>query len=480
MQKNITLLTDLYQLTMMNGYFVSSSHNTMAVFDLFFRAKAEINYGIMAGLEQAIDYIKNLSFTKDDIKYLKNLKIFDENFLQYLNDFKFSGDVWAVAEGDVVFPNEPILIVKAPIIEAQLLETALLNIINHQTLIATKASKMLQASKGKEVIEYGLRRALGPDSGIYGTRASMIGGCTATSNVLGGKLFDVAVKGTHGHSWVLSYPSELEAFKEFAKVYPDSCLLLVDTYDTLNSGVPNAITVFNELKAKGHKPLGIRLDSGDLAYLSKMARTMLDEAGFNDAIIIASNDIDEYLISELEMQGAKIDIYGVGTKLVTASNISSLGGVYKLTAIERKDKSGKKILEPVMKFSDSENKSTNPAFKNLYRIYDIKDGKAKADLITLDGEEISKPLTLTHPIERWKTTTLEDFIIRPMLNQIFKNGKLVYKVPPLSQTIAFSKKEQNKFWDEYKRLTRPHLYKVNLSDGLYKLKNEIQIRQKRL
>jgi len=480
MQKNLTLLTDLYQLTMMNGYFLTSNHNTVAVFDLFFRAKEEINYGIMAGLEQAIEYIKNLSFTKDDIKYLKMLNLFSDNFLQYLQEFRFSGDIWAVAEGEVVFPNEPILIVKAPIIQAQLLETALLNIINHQTLIASKASRMVEAAKNKSIVEFGLRRAYGPDSGIYGTRAGMIGGCSATSNVFSGKLFDIAVKGTHGHSWVSSFDTELEAFRAYAKIYPDNCLLLVDTYDTLKSGVPNAIKVFRELKEKKHKPIGIRLDSGDLAYLSKKARAMLDEAGFADTIIFASNDIDDNLIEQLELQNAKIDVYGVGTKLITASNISSIGGVYKLSAIEREGKAGKKELASVMKFSDSENKATNPGFKNLYRIYDKSNGMAKADLITLNGEIIQKPLTLIHPIERWKTTTLDDFIIRPMLNQVFKKGTLCYKTPTLAQIISFSKSELNKFWGEYKRLTRPHLYKVNLSDELYKLKHEIQVRQKGL
>jgi len=472
--RNLTLMTDLYQLTMMQGYFKSGLIERTAVFDLFFRAATQINYAIAAGLEQAIDYIQSLKFTKDDIKYLKSLKLFDDNFVQYLSTFKFTGDIYSVEEGEVVFPNEPILVVKAPMGQAQLLETTLLNIINHQTLIASKAARIVEAAGDSQVVEFGLRRAQGPDAGIYGTRAAMIGGCKATSNVLGAKLFSILPKGTHGHSWVLSFENELASFRAFADSYPDSCMLLVDTYDTLKSGMPNAIKVFKELKAKGHKPLGIRLDSGDLAFLSKRAREMLDKEGFNDAIIFASNDIDEHLIEQLKLQSAKIDVYGVGTRLITSQDMPSLGGVYKLAAFEKE----KGNLASVMKFSNSDLKMTNPGEKNLYRIYDGNDNMAFADLICLENEVVDSPLVLTHPYDRWKQTVLEKFTARKLLVPIFKKGKLVYKVPTLSQTIVFSENEKKHFWTEYKRIIRPQVYKVNLSDKLYELRqSKIKTRQ---
>ena len=467
--RNLTLMTDLYQLTMMNGYYQSGSAQNTAVFDLFFRSSAQINYAVAAGLAQAIEYIQNLRFTKDDTNYLKSLNLFDEKFIKYLEDFRFTGDIWAVEEGEIVFPGEPIFTVRAPIAEAQLIETTLLNIVNHQTLIASKASRIVTAAGEAQVIEFGLRRAQGPDAGIYGTRAAMLGGCAGTSNVLSGKMFHIDVKGTHAHSWVMSFDSELEAFRAFAKSYPDNCLLLVDTYDTLKSGIQNAITVFKELAKAGYKPVGIRLDSGDLAYLSKQARQMLDAAGFKDTLIFASNDIDEHLIEQLKLQEAKIDVYGVGTRLITSQGMPSLGGVYKLAEIT--DKTGK--TRSVMKKSDSAEKMTNPGFKDLYRIYESETGMAFADLIALRGEPIAKPLLLTHPVERWKTTLLSEYQIRPLLKQIFKSGKLVYKIPSLEDSVEFSKKEKGRFWAEYKRLANPHIYKVNLSDGLYKIKQEL-------
>lgn len=468
MERNLTMMTDLYQLTMMNGYFVNGTYKNTAVFDVFFRQKGQMNYAISAGLGQAVDYIENLKFSGEDIDYLRSLKQFDEKFLEYLRSFRFTGDIYSVVEGEIVFPQEPTLIVRAPIIEAQFVETAILNIINHQTLIATKASRIVRAAAGKKVVEFGLRRAQGPDAGIYGARASIIGGCSGTSNVLTGKMFDVDIKGTHSHSWVMSYKSELDAFRAFAEVYPDNCLLLVDTYDSLRSGIPNAITVFNELKAKGHKPVGIRLDSGDIAYLSKKARKMLDEAGFEGAIIFASNDIDENVLQQLNIQGAKTDVYGVGTKLITSEDMPSLGGVYKLAQIER---DGKEY--PVMKFSDSVEKITNPGFKTLYRIYEKNTGKAFADLIALEDEKLPTPLTLTHETERWKSTTLDSYEARKMLVPIFKGGKLVYKCPTLAESVAYREKEMDRFWDEYKRLSNPHVYKVDLSDGLYELKQKL-------
>jgi nicotinate phosphoribosyltransferase len=460
------MMTDLYQLTMMNGYFLDGSYKNEAVFDLFFRANGQLNYAIAAGLEQAVDYIKNLRFDKADLEYLSGLGIFAPEFIEYLRGFKFTGDIFSVEEGEVVFPGEPIMVVKAPLIEAQLIETTLLNIVSHQTLIATKASRIVLAAGAKTVVEFGLRRAQGPDAGIYGARASIIGGCKGTSNVLAGQMFRIDVKGTHSHSWVMSYPSELEAFEAFASVYPDNCLLLVDTFDTLKSGVPNAIKVFKKLKAAGHKPVGIRLDSGDLAYLSKKARIMLDEAGFKDAIIFASNDIDENLISQLRLQDAKIDVYGVGTKLITSHDMPSLGGVYKLAEIERDG-----VRYPRMKFSDTTEKITNPGFKTIYRIYEKGSGKAFADLIALcDEQPLVKPLTLTHAVDRWKKTTLNDYEARCLHKQIFARGKCVYNCPPLCDSVNFANVEFGRFWDEYKRLSNPHIYKVDLSDKLYELK----------
>ncbi len=471
--RNLTMMTDLYQLTMMNGYFLKGKAKEISVFDVFFRQKDTMNYAVFAGLDQAIEYIENLHFSSDDIEYLRSLEIFHHDFLDYLKDFRFTGDLYSVREGDIVYPQEPIMTVRAPIIEAQLVETALLNIVSHQTLIATKSARIVQAAKGKSVVEFGLRRAQGPDAGIYGARAAIIGGCNGTSNVLTGQMFNIPVKGTHSHSWVMSFDSELEAFRAFAEVYPDSCLLLVDTYDTVQ-GIKNAVTVFDELKAKGHKPIGIRLDSGDLAYLSKLARRMLDEAGFTDAVVMASGDIDEYLLESLGSQGAKIDVYGVGTKLITSEDTPSLGGVYKLSAIERGN-----TMQPRMKISDSIVKVTNPGFKTLYRLYDKSNGMAVADLIAMDGEKLEKPLTLTHETERWKTTTLEDYDLRRMVYKIFENGKIIYKRPSLSEIVEFANSEKAKFWDEYKRIDNPQIYKVNLSDGLYRLKHSILKSHKR-
>lgn len=468
MERNLTMMTDLYQLTMMNGYYKNGTGDRVAVFDVFFRQKGQMNYAVSAGLLQAVDYIQNLRFEKEDIEYLESLKQFDEGFLEYLKNFKFTGDMYSVVEGEIVFPYEPTIIVRAPMIEAQFIETALLNIVNHQTLIATKASRIVKAAAGKKVVEFGLRRAQGPDAGIYGARAAIIGGCNGTSNVLTGKLFDVDIKGTHSHSWVMSFSDELTAFRAFAKIYPDNCLLLVDTYDSLKSGLPNAITVFKELRERGHKPIGIRLDSGDLAYLSKKARKALDEAGFTDAIIFASGDIDENVLQQLDLQGAKIDVYGVGTKLITSEDMPSLGGVYKLSEIERDGKN-----YPVMKFSDSTEKMTNPGFKSLYRIYEKESGKAFADLIALNGEKLPRPLTLTHETERWKSITLEDYEARNMLVPIFKGGKLVYDCPGLNDVVKYREREMSRFWDEYRRNSNPHIYKVDLSDGLYDLKQNL-------
>ena len=379
--RNLTLLTDLYELTMMQGYFREKDANETVIFDAFYRTNPDGNaFSICAGLEQVIDYVKNLHFDDADIEYLRGLGIFDEDFLEYLHNFKFSGDIYAIPEGTVVFPREPLVKVIAPIMEAQLVETAILNIINHQSLIATKTSRIVFAARGDGIMEFGLRRAQGADAGTYGARAAMIAGCIGTSNVLAGKLFDVPVKGTHAHSWIMSFPDELTAFRAYAKLYPSACILLADTYDTLGSGVPNAIRVFQEMRDAGI-PLtfyGIRLDSGDLAYISKKARKMLDDAGFPDAVISASNDLDEYLIDSLKIQGAAITSWGVGTNLITSKDGPSFGGVYKLAAIMDRH-TGKFI--PKIKLSENTEKVTNPGNKTVYRIYSKSTGKIKADLI---------------------------------------------------------------------------------------------------
>lgn len=469
--RNLTLMTDLYQLTMMYGYFKHSMQHNVAVFDLFFRqTRPNSAYAVMAGLETAVEYIQNLRFDEDDIAYLRSLNLFDESFFAYLRTFRFTGELYAMPEGTVVFPYEPLVRVKAPIIEAQLLETALLNIINHQTLIATKASRVVYAANGDPVLEFGLRRAQGPDAGIYGARAAIIGGCSSTSNVLTGKLFNIPVKGTHAHSWVMSFPSELEAFRAYAATFPDTCLLLVDTYDTLRSGVPNAITVFKELREKGYEPVGIRLDSGDLAYLSKKSREMLDEAGFENARIYASGDIDETVIRDLKLQGARIDVWGVGTRLITSDDQPALGGVYKMSA---EVVNGKMISK--IKRSDNPAKVTNPGYKKVYRLYRNKNGKAIADLMTLADETIDteKPLRIFDPEQTWKAMVVTDFTARELLVPVFVDGELVYDLPDVHAIQEYAKKELASMWEEYKRLLNPHTYKVDLSDRLYELKQRL-------
>lgn len=464
---NLTLLTDLYQLTMMNGYHLCGLDKTRAVFDVFYRGAGGYSYAIAAGLEQAIDYIRNLHFDDSDIEYLRSLGIFGEEFLSALKDFSFSGDIKAVPEGTMVFPYEPILTVSAPLWEAQLVETALLTFINHQTLIATKAARLKECTKNK-TSEFGLRRAQGADAGIYGARAACIGGCRTTSNVVAGKLFGIPVTGTHSHSWVMSFDSELEAFEKYAEIYPDNCLLLVDTYDTLKSGVPNAIKVFDELKAKGHKPVGIRLDSGDLAYLSRKARVMLDEAGHKDCLIFATNDLDEDILLALNTQDAKIDVYGIGTKLITSYNNASLGGVYKLCALEENGK-----LVPKIKVSNSHEKTTNPGVKKIVRIF--KDGMAQADLICLEDEtfDTSKPLTIFHPEQTWKKTTFVDYEIKELMVPVFKDGKLVYDKPSLKQICDNEDENIKEFFPEYRRVINTQEYKVDLSQNLWNLKTEL-------
>ena len=472
---NLTLLTDLYELTMMQGYY-EKGQNEIVIFDVFYRQNpCNGGYAICAGLEQVIEYVKGLNFTYEDVDYLRSLGIFDEEFLHYLSGFHFSGDIYAIPEGTVVFPKEPLLKVVAPIMEAQLVETAILNIINHQSLIATKTSRIVFAANGDGIMEFGLRRAQGPDAGLYGARAAMIGGCVGTSNVLAGQMFDVPVMGTHAHSWIMSFPDEYTAFKTYAEMYPDNCTLLVDTYDTLKSGVPNAIRVFQEFKDAG-KPLikyGIRLDSGDLAYLSKEARKMLDEAGFPEATICASNDLDEFLLHDLKMQGAAIDSWGVGTNLITSKDCPSFGGVYKLAAIQNEE--GEFV--PKIKISENTEKITNPGNKTIYRIYEKASGKIKADLICFADEVIDpkQDLLLFDPMDTWKKTKLAGgtYTVREILLPIFKNGECLYKSPTLKEIAAYCREEKATLWDETKRLFYPHRVYVDLSQKLYAVKQSL-------
>jgi len=474
--ENLTLLTDFYELTMMNAYHhaqKSGRRPQKAIFDLFYRENPHQNgYAVMAGLEQVVHYIKNLHFSEEDAKYLHDRGVFSESFIDYLKGFKFSGDIYAIPEGTVVFPNEPLIRVKAPIMEAQLIETALLNIINHQSLIATKAARVVWAAQGDVVLEFGLRRAQGPDAGLYGARAAMIGGCHGTSNALAGKRFDIPVGGTHAHSWVMSHESELEAFRKYTEVYPQDFTLLVDTYDTLRSGVPNAIKILQEIKNNGGelKRYGIRLDSGDLAYLSKEARKMLDEAGFPEARISASGDLDEYVITDLKAQGAQINVWGVGTHLITSKDYPAFGGVYKLAA--ETDEDGHWV--PRMKLSENQIKTTNPGEKKLYRFYDKNTGKVKADLVTLMDEIIhtDRDLTIFDPLAPWKRMTLKagEFDLRELLEPVFIEGRCVHKPRSVMEIREMAIKERDTLWDEHKRLTRPHLFPVDLSQHLYNLK----------
>ena len=474
-RQNLTLLTDLYELTMMQGYYKSGSNPTV-VFDVFYRTNPSGGgFAIAAGLEQVIQYIKELRFEEEDISYLASLNLFDKDFLDYLRNFRFTGDIYAIPEGTVVFPREPLIKVVAPIMEAQLIETALLNIVNHQSLIATKAARVVYAARGDGIMEFGLRRAQGPDAGTYGARAAMIGGCIGTSNVLCGQLFDVPIKGTHAHSWIMSFPDEYTAFKTYANMYPQACILLVDTYDTLKSGVPNAIRVFKEMREAGI-PLnfyGIRLDSGDLAYMSKRARKMLDEAGFPNAVISASSDLDEYLIDSLKTQGAAITSWGVGTNLITSADNPAFGGVYKLAAVMGED--GKFI--PKIKLSENSAKITNPGNKTIYRVYEKATGKIKADLICLVDETFSEEehLLLFDPVEPWKKTKLNpgEFTLREILVPVFKNGECVYTSPSVMKIRDYCKKEQETLWDETRRLVNPHNVYVDLSAKLYDIKIQL-------
>ena len=472
--KNLTLLTDLYELTMMQGYY-DKQDNPTVIFDVFYRSNPfSSGYAIAAGLEQVIEYVKNLNFSYDDVDYLRSRQTLSEECLQYLTGYHFTGSIYAIPEGSLIFPKEPILKVVAPIMEAQLVETAILNILNHQCLIATKSSRIVYAAGDTGVMEFGLRRAQGPDAGLYGARAAVIAGCVGTSCVLTGKLFDVPVMGTHAHSWIMSFPDEYTAFKAYADLYPEGCTLLVDTYDTLKSGVPNAIRVFQEMKDAGISPrkLGIRLDSGDLAYLSKKARKMLDEAGFTNAIISASSDLDEYLIASLKTQGAAITSWGVGTNLITSKDNPAFGGVYKLAAVMGDDGT----FIPKIKLSENSEKITHPGNKTVYRVYDA-DGMIKADLIALADEtyDESQPLLLFDPVETWKKTLMEpgEYSMREIMVKVFDKGECVYDSPNVMDIQKYCKQEQATLWDESKRLINPQVVHVDLSQKLYDLKQEL-------
>ena len=476
MERNFTLLTDFYELTMMQGYLKSGKHKEKVIFDMFYRKNPCGNgFAICCGLEQVVEYIRNLNFSEEDIDYLRSLGTFDEDFIEYLRGFHFTGDIYAIPEGTVVFPKEPLIKVIAPVIEAQLVETAILNLVNHQSLIATKAYRVVHAAQGDGVMEFGLRRAQGPDAGIYGARAAVIAGCIGTSNVYAGQKFRVPVLGTHAHSWIMSFPTELEAFKAYARLYPNNCILLVDTYDTLKSGVKNAILCYDAMKEEGItlKRFGIRLDSGDLAYLSKKARKMLDEAGYPDAIISASNDLDENLIASLKAQGACITSWGVGTNLITSESQPSFGGVYKLAATYSDE--GQWV--PKIKLSENSEKITNPGNKQIYRIIEKDSGKVFADYIALEEERFSEAedLVLFDPIDTWKKSTLKggSYEMRPLLVPIFLGGKLVYNCPSVEEIKAHCKKEQESLWEECRRLTNPHAVHVDLSDKLYEMKKRL-------
>lgn len=471
-EENLTLLCDFYEFAMANGYFEAGMGEKIVYFDMFYRTVPDnASYSITAGLEQVIDYIENLHFSDEDIDFLRTKKIFHEDFLKYLRNFKFECDVWALREGTVVFPQEPIIIVKGPIMQAQMLETMILLTINHQSMVATKANRIVTAAKGRPVVEFGSRRAQGYTGANLGARASYIGGCAGTANTLAEKLYGVPALGTMAHSWVQLFSSEYEAFKTYAQVYPNNCLLLVDTYDTLKEGIPNAIRVWNEeLVPKGIRPKGIRIDSGDIAYLSKKARVMLDEAGFSDAIIMASNSLDEWTIESILTQGAKLDSFGVGERLITSKSSPVFGGVYKLVAYEENGE-----IVPTIKISENVAKITTPGFKSLYRIYDKSTMKAEADVVCLNSEKLEEmdEIEIFHPIYTWKRKKFTNFVAKNLMVKVFEKGKLVYDMPTLEEIKDYAQKELSSLWDEVKRLENPHEYIVDLSQDLWDIKDRL-------
>ena len=466
-KRNITLLMDFYELTMSNGYFINNLKDDIAVFDLFYRKNPdEAAYSIFVGLEDIINYILNLHFDDEDINYLKSLNIFNDNFLNYLRNFKFSGDLYAFKEGSIVYPNVPLVTVVAPLIDCQLLETALLATVNHETLIATKANRIVLASKGRSVSDFGARRAHNIDSALYGAKAAYIGGVNSTATTLAGQLFNIPVSGTMAHSWVMAFDNEYEAFLSYAKLYPSNTILLIDTYDVINSGLKNAIKVAKDyLIPNGYKLKGVRIDSGDLAYLSKKTRKILDENGLNDTIIIASNSLDEYKISSLIEQGAKLDSFGVGENLITSKSDPVFGGVYKLAGIYKNN-----VLEPKIKISATLEKITNPSFKEVYRLYN-DENKAIGDLLTLKDEIVDENTQIVDPLKPWKKLDLKQFKIKKMHHKIFEKGKLIYEIPSILDTRNYVRYQiDNELWDEEKRFVLPHTHYLDFSKALYDLK----------
>ena len=459
---NMTMLCDFYELTMGNGYLEAGLKDRITYFDIFFRDVPDHGgYAICAGLERIIAYIQDLHFSEEDIEYLRSKDLFSERFLDYLRDFKFTGDVWAIPEGTPIFPREPIITVRAPAIQAQLVETFLLLIFNHQSLVATKTNRIVRAAEGRVVLEFGSRRAQGTDAAISGARAAYIGGCAGTACTISDQLFGVPAGGTMAHAWVQMFDSEYEAFKTYCEVFPTNATLLVDTYNTLKSGVPNAIKAFNEvLRPKGITKCAIRLDSGDIAYLTREARQMLDEAGWESCKISASNSLDEYIIQDILRQGAKVDLFGVGERMITSKSDPVFGGVYKLAKI---------------KISENVGKITNPHFKKVYRIFDKATGKAEADYITVWDEVIEEgqPLELFDPDATWKRRTYTDYTIKPLQEKIFDHGELVYQQPTLPEIQKYCREQIDTLWDEVKRFENPHNYYVDLSQKLWDIKQDL-------
>ncbi len=471
-KKNLTMLADFYEFTMANGYFENGMEDKIAYFDMFFRSIPDDGgFAIMAGVEQLIGYLQNLKFYDEDIEYFRSKGMFSEEFLEYLKNFEFQCDVWAVPEGTPIFPGEPIVIVRGPIIQAQIIETMILLTINHQSLIATKANRIVRAAQGRPIMEFGSRRAQGYEGAILGARAAYIGGAIGTACTIVDRDFNIPALGTMAHSWVQLFPTELEAFKAYARLYPDNCVLLVDTYNVLKSGVPNAIKAFNEeVVPRGFRPKGIRIDSGDISYLSKEARKMLDEAGFHDCPIVASSSLDEYVIRDLLNQGAKVDSFGVGERLITARSEPVFGGVYKLTAVEEEGK-----IIPKIKLSENVEKITTPSFKQVYRLYDKTTNKAIADVVTLHDEKIdeTKPYEIFHPLFTWKRKTLTNFYARKLLVKIFDKGKCIYETPPIDEIRDYCAKEIETLWEEVLRFENPHEYFVDLSKPLWDIKDQL-------
>ncbi len=471
-EQNYTMLCDFYELTMGNGYLKSGMKDIITYFDVFFRNVPDGGgYAIAAGLDQVIEYIENLHFSESDIEFLRGKGTFDEEFLKYLTTFRFTGDIYAVPEGTVIFPGEPILTVRAPAIEAQFIETYLLLVLNHQSLIATKSNRIVRAAQGRAISEFGSRRAQGADGAIFGARASYIAGCTGTACTISDKIFGVPATGTMAHSWVQMFDDEYTAFKTYCEIYPTNATLLVDTYNVLKSGVPNAIRAFKDvLWPQGIKKCAIRLDSGDIAYLSIKARQMLDEAGLTECKIIASNALDEYIIRDIVTQGAKVDAFGVGERLITSKSDPVFGGVYKLAAVEKDGE-----IVPKIKISENAGKITNPHFKKLYRLYENDSGKATADLICVHDETVddTQPLTIFDPDYTWKRKTLTDFTARELLVPIFRDGKLVYEEPTIEEIREYCLREVDSLWDEVKRFENPHNYYVDLSQKLWGIKQSL-------